>query len=148
MKKFLSSLLGIAALALISCLQAGAQGIPGSPPVNLSGAISTHAQAADPHTGYMLESNIGTGASNYVQLDAGGNLDVDGTVTSGDAISVVDTEYPVWEAVDSNGDVVASSTVECSVLTDGSQVCQIHFYVMSDTPGTLTEEFTIDVSSD
>ena len=70
------------------------------------------------------------------------------SITVGDPISVVDTEYPVWEAVDSNGDVVASATVECSVITDGSQVCQIHYYVMSDTPGTLTEELTIDVDSD
>jgi hypothetical protein len=50
--------------------------------------------------------------------------------------------------MDSNGDVVASCTVECSVITDGSQVCQIHYYVMSDTAGTLTEEFTVDVDSD
>jgi len=33
-----------------------------------------HAAAADPHTGYMLESNIGTGASNYVQLNASSQL--------------------------------------------------------------------------
>ena len=76
-----------------------------------------------------------------------GNVTAD-SITVGDPISVVDTEYPVWEAVDSNGDVVASATVECSVITDGSQVCQIHYYVMSDTPGTLTEEFTVDFSSD
>jgi len=76
-----------------------------------------------------------------------------GTVTadafvSSEVISQTEVEYPVWEAVDSNGDVVASATVECSVITDGSQVCQIHYYVMSDTAGTLTEEFTVDVDSD
>ena len=70
------------------------------------------------------------------------------SITVGDPISVVDTEYPIWEAVDINGDVVASATVECSVLTDGAQVCQIHYYVMSDIAGTLTNELTIDVSSD
>lgn len=45
---------------------------PPSPPV--SGAITTHSAASDPHTGYMLESNIGTGASNYVQLTAAAKL--------------------------------------------------------------------------
>lgn len=29
-----------------------------------------HVDAADPHAGYMLESNIGTGANNYLQLGA------------------------------------------------------------------------------
>jgi hypothetical protein len=33
-----------------------------------------HVAAADPHTGYMLESNIGTGANNYVQLNGSGQL--------------------------------------------------------------------------
>lgn len=43
-------------------------------------AVSTHAGEADPHTGYMLESNIGTGANNYVQLDGTGKLPaVDGS---------------------------------------------------------------------
>lgn len=32
--------------------------------------LTAHTAAADPHTGYMLESNIGTGASNYLQLTA------------------------------------------------------------------------------
>jgi hypothetical protein len=71
-----------------------------------------------------------------------------GTVTIGDIITETGVEKNVWAATDSNGDTVASCTVECSVLTDGSQVCQIHFYVMSDTPGTLTEELTIDVDTD
>lgn len=43
-------------------------------------AIYDHGVAADPHAGYMLESNIGTGASNYVQLDGSARLPaVDGS---------------------------------------------------------------------
>jgi hypothetical protein len=34
----------------------------------------THANAADPHAGYMLESNIGTGASNYLQLNGSSQI--------------------------------------------------------------------------
>ena len=110
--------------------QSGFGGYPFNPSIDIDGAISTHSSDT---------------------TDVHGQTDMDNpvfdSVTVGDPISVVDTEYPVWEAVDSNGDVVASATVECSVITDGSQVCQIHYYVMSDTPGTLTEKFTIDVGS-
>jgi hypothetical protein len=82
-------------------------------------------------------------------LGLGENDDVSfGSLSVGTSISATGTEYTVWEIQDSNGDVVAACTVECSVITDGSQVCQIHYYVMSDTPGTLTEELTIDVDSD
>jgi hypothetical protein len=70
------------------------------------------------------------------------------SVGVGSSISATSTEYTVWEILDSNGDVVASQTVECSNITDGSQVCQIHFWVMSDTAGTLTKEFTIDTDTD
>ena len=63
-------------------------------------------------------------------------------------VAATGTEYLVWAIPDSNGDIVAMSTVECSVITDGSQVCQIHYWVMSDTAGTLTEEFTVDTASD
>lgn len=69
-------------------------------------------------------------------------------VLSTSTVSATGTEYVVWAIPDSNGDIVAMSTVECSVITDGSQVCQIHYWVMSDTAGTLTEEFTIDIASD
>jgi hypothetical protein len=37
-------------------------------------AVSTHEAASDPHTGYMLESNIGTGASNYIQLNGSAQI--------------------------------------------------------------------------
>lgn len=78
-----------------------------------------------------------------------GDLSVDGQVTilgalSADTISTTQTvdsvgvEYVVWSIKDLNGDVVAAQTVECSVLTDGGQVCVIHNYVMNDTPGTLS----------
>jgi hypothetical protein len=40
----------------------------------VAGAITDHEVAADPHTGYMLESNIGVAANNYVQLDGLGKL--------------------------------------------------------------------------
>jgi hypothetical protein len=33
-----------------------------------------HVAAADPHTGYMLESNIGTGANNYLQLNGSAQI--------------------------------------------------------------------------
>lgn len=85
--------------------------------------------------------------------DSSGNSNFPGSVTMesasvGDPISETGVEKPWAEMRDLNGDVVASITVECSVLADGAQVCQIHFYVMSDTPGTLTNELTIDVDSD
>ena len=71
-----------------------------------------------------------------------------GTLAAGNQISSTGVESPVWEKMDANDDVVASCTVVCSVITDGSQVCQIKFYVMSDTPGVLTNELTIDVDTD
>lgn len=37
-------------------------------------AINAHAALSDPHTGYMLESNVGTSANNYIQIDTNGNL--------------------------------------------------------------------------
>jgi len=40
----------------------------------VSSAVSTHAGLTDPHIGYMLESNIGTSANNYVQLNASAQL--------------------------------------------------------------------------
>jgi hypothetical protein len=83
-----------------------------------------------------------------VKGDGNSGLTVEGSVTMGSPISATGTEYTIWEVKDSNGDIVAACTVECSNITDGSQVCQIHYYVMSDTAGTLTEEFTIDVDSD
>ena len=116
--------------------QSGFGGYPFNPSIDIDGAISTHSSDT---------------------TDVHGQTDMDnptfGTVTedafvSSEVISQTGVEYPVWEAMDSNGDVVASCTVECSVLTNGEQVCQIHYYVMSNTPGTLTEEFTIDVDSD
>ena len=63
-------------------------------------------------------------------------------------ITSTGVEYEVWSIQDTNGDKVARMTVECSNITDGSQVCHIHFYVMSDPAGTLTEEWTIDVDTD
>ena len=36
--------------------------------------MTTHTAAADPHPGYMLKSNIGTSANNYIQLDSNGDL--------------------------------------------------------------------------
>ena len=40
-----------------------------------------HVAAADPHPGYMLESNLGTGANNYLQLNASAQLPaVDGSL--------------------------------------------------------------------
>jgi len=71
-----------------------------------------------------------------------------GTLAAGNQISSTGVESPVWEKMDANNDVVASCTVVCSDITDGQQVCQIKFYVMSDTPGTLTNELTIDVDTD
>ena len=42
--------------------------------------FSNHTGAADPHPGYMLESNIGVGAGNYIVLDGSGRLPaVDGS---------------------------------------------------------------------
>lgn len=116
--------------------QSGFGGYPFNPSIDIDGAISTH-------------SSDTTDVHGQTDMDnpSFGDVTAD-SITVGDPISVVDTEYPIWEAVDSNGDVVASATVECSVLTDGAQVCQIHYYVMSDIAGTLTNELTIDVSSD
>jgi len=57
-------------------------------------------------------------------------------------VSVVDTEYTIWDIEDSNSDVVAKCTVECSNITDGSQESEIHFYRM--IAGTLTKVHTIN----
>ncbi len=62
------------------------------------------------------------------------------SVAIGTAVSVVDTEYRVWEKLDSNGDVVASMTVTCSDITDGSQDCTVKIYEM--VAGTLTNQAT------
>lgn len=73
---------------------------------------------------------------------------VTSTIATGEVVSEITTEYKVWEVKDSNGDVVASCVVTCSVITDGSQVCEIKYYVMSDTAGSLTNEFSVNVDSD
>jgi hypothetical protein len=64
------------------------------------------------------------------------------SVTMGSAISAINVEKTIWEVKDSNGDVVASCTVVCSDITDGSQDCSIKFYVM--VAGTLTLDSTLD----
>lgn len=48
-----------------------------------SGWAFSHVGASDPHTVYMLESNIGTGSGNYPQLDSSGQLTVPTTSSSG-----------------------------------------------------------------
>ena len=66
----------------------------------------------------------------------------------GVAVTSTGVEYEVLHVRAADDGKLGQITFECSVLTDGSEVCQWHFYVVSDTPGTLTEEFTIDVDSD
>jgi hypothetical protein len=52
----------------------------------------THVNAADPHTGYMLESNIGTGANNYLQLNGSSQIPaVDGSLLTSVDADTVDT---------------------------------------------------------
>jgi hypothetical protein len=63
---------------------------------------------------------------------------------TGIAVSVINTEYTIWDIEDSNGDVVAKCTVECSNITDGSQDSEIHFYRM--IAGTLTKVLTVNGS--
>jgi hypothetical protein len=93
--------------------------------------------AAETHGG-------GSSNANYpgVTSDGADGLNISGAVSIGSAVSVITTEYPIWEQKDSNGDVVASMTVVCSDITDGSQDCAIKFYVM--VAGTLTLDTTID----
>jgi len=72
-----------------------------------SGWAFAHVAAADPHTGYMLESNIGTGANNYVQLTAAGFLPaLDGSLLTnlGGGLSVDDTpeNADTTDAISSN----------------------------------------------
>lgn len=51
-----------------------------------------HENAADPHTGYMLESNIGTGANNYLQLNGSSQIPaVDGSLITNVDASTLDT---------------------------------------------------------
>jgi len=64
------------------------------------------------------------------------------SIAIGDPISEVNVEKPVWEVKDDNDAVVASCTVVCSNITDGSQVCAIKFYTM--IAGTLTLVQTLD----
>ena len=79
--------------------------------------LTTHEAAADPHTGYMLESNIGFGANNYIQLsgspgtpDGTKFLRDDGTwqtVTSGYTNLTSFVDQTAWRLFysDTNGDV-------------------------------------------
>jgi hypothetical protein len=78
----------------------------------------------------------------------GRDVVVGGSATFGDTITQTGVEYDVLVIRAADDGELGKITFECSVLTDGSEVCQFHFYVVSDTPGTLTEEFTIDVDSD
>ena len=57
-------------------------------------------------------------------------------------VSVINTEYTIWDIKDNNGDVVAKCTVECSNITDTTQDSEIHFYRM--IAGTLTKVHTIN----
>lgn len=75
-----------------------------------------HAAAADPHTGYMLESNIGTGANNYIQLDSSSRLPaVDGSQLTGVVTSEAD---PVVGAV--SGIVKADGAGNISAAAAGT----------------------------
>lgn len=40
----------------------------------VDGLFTAHGAAADPHSGYMLESNIGVGANNYLQLNGSSQI--------------------------------------------------------------------------
>lgn len=70
--------------------------------------FTTHEGAADPHPGYMLESNIGTGANNYLQLDSNGDLPfvIQYTTTNFDGIfsdsTSYDTAQELFEYIDDN----------------------------------------------
>jgi len=68
--------------------------------------------------------------------DGNGGIIVPGVGTFGAPITLVDTEYSVWQAKDINGDVVAKMTVTCSVLEDGAQLCNVLLHAMI-VPGTL-----------
>lgn len=57
------------------------------------------------------------------------NLRVD-TLSVGQNASIVDTEYPVLEKLDSNGDIVSAITVNASNLTDGEQQSEINQWTM------------------
>ena len=73
--------------------------------------IATHAGLADPHTVYMLESNIGTGASNYLQLDATPGTP-DGTKFLRDDLT--------WAAPGGSGDVTGVGDCASGACLDGS----------------------------
>ena len=67
--------LGTAATAASTSFATAAQGVLADTALQ-----SGHTSDSDPHTGYMLESNIGTTANKYVQLDANARLPaVDGS---------------------------------------------------------------------
>lgn len=85
-------------------------------------------------------------APSYFEADGTGIKTKDGVthVGIGDAISEEDTEKAVWELIDSNGDIVASMTVECSDLTDESQDCEIKYYIMIG--GSLVVALTLDAA--
>ena len=67
--------------------------------------------------------------------DGSGGIIVPGVGTFGAPISLVDTEYAVWQAKDLNGDTVAKMVVTCSSLEDGAQLCNVLLYSM--VMGTL-----------
>lgn len=80
--------------------------------------LATHAGAADPHSGYMLESNIGTGANNYVQLNASGDLPfaigVDTSSFGGEFANTTayDTMQELFDYIDDNWPTASSVTYE------------------------------------
>jgi hypothetical protein len=109
----------------VTAAQAGAD-----PTGTASSAVSTHAGLTDPHTGYMLESNIGTGANNYPQLNASGQLPaVSGALlTNLPAATALSAQYIDWSAstgptsIANKPTLGTIATLNTGTLTDG-QYC-------------------------
>jgi hypothetical protein len=78
------------------------------------------------------------------KIQPDGSMSTNSPVAIGTPVAAINVAKEVWAVRDSNGDVVASQTVECSDITDGAQDCSIKTYVM--IAGTLTLVQTLDTA--
>lgn len=99
----------------------GASTVPAS-----SNWAYTHTAAADPHTGYMLESNIGVGPNNYVQLTASGEvpftLDVGSLTDTGGLLTHTDTNA-----------IHGDTSAEISALTEKASPVSGDWLIIEDS---------------
>jgi hypothetical protein len=111
-----------------------------------------HVAAADPHAGYMLESNIGTGANNYLQLNGSSqipavsgallinvNADTVDTLHASDLVNVANTQN-ITGAKTFTSDITIDNASHAFLNIDAGSTghdSQINFKAAGVTKGSM-----------